>query len=362
MRLISADSHINEPPDLWTARLPARFTDRAPRVERFDDGDAWIMEGALDPINFGANCSAGMAPEEKSSWCRWEDVRPGGYEPRARLDDQDRDGVEAEVLYPTPRISNALFWNAADPDFHVACIRAYNDWLSELCAYEPDRLWGVAMIPNAGTDAAVAELHRSLALPGMRGAMLGQWPHGGLDIAPDDDPFWAAVAEAAVPVSVHVGFATEAPGAVARGKMRGDMRFFDAPLRAAQLIGSGVLDRFPSLQLVLAEVDCGWVPYLREQMDDRARREPRNPAGPAELPGHYLDHNFAYVFITDHYGIRNRDHVGVTRMLWSSDFPHSGSDWPNSKATIDEHFEGVADDDKHAILAGNALRLYASRG
>src|SRR5579859_6427151 len=178
-RLISADSHINEPPDLWTRRLARRFQRRAPRIERFDQGDAWVMEGALDPINFGANCNVGLPPEQRPAWIKWEDVRPGGYQPDARLRDQDTDGVDAEILYPTPRVSNQLFWNSTDAEFHLACIRGYNDWLSEFCATRPDRLWGVAMLPNIGVTEAVAELERALALPGLRGVLIGQYPHGG---------------------------------------------------------------------------------------------------------------------------------------------------------------------------------------
>src|SRR5438046_10688620 len=83
-RLISADSHVNEPPDLWTSRVPAKFRDRAPRIERFDDGDAWVLEGVQDPINFGMNACAGLPPTEMRGWCRFEDIRRGGSDPAGR--------------------------------------------------------------------------------------------------------------------------------------------------------------------------------------------------------------------------------------------------------------------------------------
>ena len=342
--LISGDSHINEPPDLWTARVSHRFADRAPRVEHFESGDAWVVEGALDPITFGANFSAYFPIDQRSGWRRWEDVPPGGYQAAARLVDQDVDGVDAEVIYPTPRVSNSLFWNRSDPDFHIECIRAYNDWLSEFCAGAPDRLLGVALMPNVGVDEAIDELHRALALPGLRGVQIGQYPHGDTDLADEDDSFWATVVEADVPLSIHVGMATQAQGDTKRGKMRGDMRFFDAPIRAAQFIGNGVFDRFPALQLVLVEVDCSWIPYIREQMDDRYSREnPATRAPLAQTPGAYFDTNVFATFITDHYGVKNRLDIGVSQMLWSSDFPHGGSDWPRSRDTIDRHFAGVPD-------------------
>ena len=354
-KIISADSHINEPPDLWTSRVPAKFKDRAPRMQRFPEGDAWVLEGALDPINFGSNWNAGVPIDERTPWSLWEDVRHGGYVPSARLEEQDLDGVSAEVLYPTPRIQNQLAWHTVDPEFHVACFRAYNDWISEYAGYAPDRLWGVAYIPNVGADIAIAELHRVLELPGIRGVLIGQWPEGGLEIADADDRFFAAVAEAGVPLSIHVGFATAAQGDKARGKMRGDMRFFDAPIRVAQLMSSGALDRYTDLQVALVEVDAGWVPYLKEQMDDRHSRSKIRHETP---PSVYLERNFSSVFITDSYGVKNRHEVGLDRLLWSSDFPHGGSDWPHSREAIDRQFAGVPEDERYPILAGNALRLY----
>ena len=116
--------------------------------------------------------------DQRSGWVRWEDVRRGGYDPAARIEEQEQDGVNLEILYPTPRIGNQLVWHRDDADFHIACIRAYNDWLAEFCAYNPERLWGVAILPNVGAEAAVSEMHRVAAFLGIRGVMLGRWPSG----------------------------------------------------------------------------------------------------------------------------------------------------------------------------------------
>lgn len=361
-RLVSADSHVNEPPDLWAHRVPASLRERAPRMERFDRGDAWVMEGALDPINFGANCNAGLPPEQRPPWISWDQVRPGGYEPGARLEEQDRDGVDAEVLYPTPRVSLQLFWHAEDPELHLACIRAYNDWLAEFCSRDPGRLWGVALVPNVGVDAAVEEVHRALALPGMRGVMIGRYPHGDEDITGEDDGLWAVLADAGAPLSIHVGFATGPQGDKSRkeaGKATSTMRFFDAPVRATQFIESGVFDRFPDLRLVLVEVDSSWLPYLAEQMDDRfSRAAPTARPDIKRRPSEYFSDCIMSTFVTDRYGISNRHAIGVSQMMWSSDYPHSGANWPNSWKVIEDQFSDVPDDEKAAILAGNALRLY----
>lgn len=361
-RLISADSHINEPPDLWTERVPAKFKDRAPRMISMDDGDAWIVEGAVDPLNFGMNVVGGMEPERHSPWITWHDVeelRPGGFRPSARVVDMEKDGVDFELLYPSPRLSNSIFWHTTDKEFHLAGVRAYNDWLSEFCSHDPSRLGGVAMMPNVGAELAAKELERAMSLPGMRTAMLGQWPHGGEALTAEDDLFFAAAQELDVPISIHVGFVTEAQGHAGRGKFTGSLRLFDAPVRATQLINGGVFDRFPQLRMAFVEVDCGWVPYVKEQMDDRFKRgNPKSRPAIKMKPSEYLDRNVYFVFITDSYGVVNRHHVGLDRMMWSSDFPHAGTDWPNSQATISEHFKGVPQDEKYAILAGNALRAY----
>lgn len=355
-RLISADSHINEPPDLWQSRVTANLRDRVPRVESLPQGDAWICEGALDPINFGMNQCGGLPREQQRAWVRWSEVRPGGYDPKARLPEQDVDGVGVEILYPTPRLSQAVFWNRADPELHLAMIRAYNDWLAEFCAYDPERLIGVALMPNAGVQMAVEELQRIVRKPGMRGVTIGQYPHGGVTLSAEDDPFWAAAQELNVPVAIHVSLVEQPPGEHGRTKFSGEFRFFDGPIRASEFINQQVFDRFPRLQLVLAETDCGWVPYVKEQMDDRFRRKDHAPL--RQLPSAYFEQNISFTYITDSQAIRERKFIGVDRILWSSDFPHSGTDWPHSWDTIERHFAGVPEAEKHQILAGNAARLY----
>jgi hypothetical protein len=147
-RLISSDGHIVEPPDVWVDRVPAKYRDRCPRIERFPEGDAWIIEGVNDPVNFGWNACAGNDPKSMNGWARHDELRRGCYDPAARLDEQDEDGVDGEVLYPTPRLSQAIFANR-DVDFHVACVQAYNDWMSEFAAYAPDRSCGVIMVDSS---------------------------------------------------------------------------------------------------------------------------------------------------------------------------------------------------------------------
>lgn len=356
-RLISADSHVLEPPDLWATRVPTKLRDRAPRMERFAEGDAWVLEGVADPINFGLNASAGMDPDAMRPWIKWEDVREGGHDPAGRLAEQDRDFVDAEILYPTPRLSWAIAANE-DAEYHLAMVRAYNDWLAEYCEHAPSRLCGLAMVPNCGVDDAVGELTRATANPGVVGGLLSRYPHGGMEPEPQDDALWEYAVDARVPLSIHVTLVAEMPSSH-KTKLPGDVRFYDVPQRILQLIFSGALDRFPELQIVLAEVDCGWVPYFKEQIDDRYHRLGRGSGLKLTMPpSEYMDRNFFYTYITDHFAVRNRADIGVDRMMWSSDYPHVGADWPNSWRTIAAAFAGVPDDERDLILAGNARHVY----
>jgi predicted TIM-barrel fold metal-dependent hydrolase len=357
-QLISADSHVNEPPDLWLDRVPAALRDRAPRIERFDEGDAWVIEGVRDPINFGMNACAGLEPEEMKGWVKFEDIRAGGYDPGARLLEMDRDGVDAEVLYPTPRLSAAIIANK-DTEYHLAMVKAYNDWISEFVAHAPTRFGGLAILPNrGGVNESVTEIDRVLDRPGMRGVMMGCYPNGTLSIEPEDDAVWGALAERGVPLGIHVSLTQTMP-ASHRSHLPGYGRFFDAPNRMIELVMAGVFDRFPALNVVFAEVDCGWVPYVKEQIDNNYHRlDPVSRFGLNRLPSEYITEHFHYGYMTDSIGLRMRDDIGVERILWSNDYPHISADWPYSWRTIQASMSGVPAAEKQLILAGNASRLY----
>ncbi len=356
-RLISADSHVNEPPDLWTSRVPARYAERAPRIMAFDAGDAWVIEGVDDPITFGMNACAGLAPEEQRSWARFADIRSGGYDPKARLDEMARDDVDAEVLYPTPRLSQGVAANT-DADLHHAMVRAYNDWLSEYVEYAPARFGGLAMLPNRGVGEAVAEIDRVWGRPGIRGFLMTAYPNGSLEPTADDDKVWGALTERSAALNIHVSLTLTMPAAH-RSPLPGYGRFFDAPNRIVQMIFAGIFDRFPSLQVVFAEVDSGWVPYFKEQIDGNfLRLRATSDFTIRDLPSRYVDRHVSTTFINDTLGVRLRHDIGVDRMLWSSDYPHISANWPNSRTVLLATFSGVPPAEADQILAGNAARLY----
>jgi predicted TIM-barrel fold metal-dependent hydrolase len=367
-KLVSADGHVNEPPTIWSDRIPAKYRDRAPKMASFDEGDAWIFEGWDGVINFGYNAAAGLPVEAVSPWVRWSDVPARTHVPAERLKALDQGGVDAELLYATPRIAGGMLASASDPEFHLACIRAYNDWLSEFCSHAPDRLMGHALMPAVGAAAAVDELHRTMQLPGIRSPYIGRWPSGQASLSPEDDVFWSAVHELGVPVSVHVSVATgdqrgDFDANRTRLGARGEFRGLGGPtaVNCLELISTGVFDRFPDMRIVFAECESGWVPCARQTFDDRFKRYPPGVRGRPEvkeLPGYYFDRNIFTTFVIDPYAIRNRDLVGVTQMMWSNDLFHAVNEWPHDWAAIERDFAGVPAGEKDLILANNAVRIY----
>lgn len=376
-RLISADGHYVEPGDIFTSRVPKKFVDQVPRIESFEEGDAWIGGMHNSPFPFGWFSCAGRKPEEMHHWMRWEDVRPGGYDPGARLKEMDEDGVDAEVLFP-----GVVFGSLAtepDRDLHVAMVQAYNDWVLEFSAKAPDRLLAMPVIANRGVDTAVAEINRVKDQPGVAGFLLQCYPNGTLSIDPEDDQVWGLIEETGKPLSIHVRLlgprkpqpSKEAKSSAAGAgyantkktarKLPGAGHFYDAPGRMLEFIFAGVLDRFPDLKIFFAEVDAGWLPYFEDQADDNFLRHAKadlKDHGLAMLPSQYMRKHFYASFITDYVAIANRHKIGLHRLLWSNDYPHITSDWPESWKTINAAFANLDDADKHAILAGNSMNLF----
>jgi len=182
--IISADSHITEPPGTYVDRIDAKFRDRAPRVVRDPKrGDLFVIEGLQKPIPMGLVAAAGKRAEELTVFgARFEDLHRGGWDPRARLADQDRDGVAAEILYPTVGM---MLCNHPDFDFKHACFAAYNEWIGEYASVHPDRLLGIGQTAMRSVDDGIRDLERIKAL-GLRGVMMP----GNPALADYDDPMY----------------------------------------------------------------------------------------------------------------------------------------------------------------------------
>ncbi len=360
-RIVSADQHINEPPDLWAKRVSRKYKDRAPKMKRFELGEAWIIEGVKDPINFGANACAGLHPEEMKAWLPWDRVRKGGYIGKERITEMDADGIDGALLFPTPRLSEGIIINQ-DHAFQLEMVRAYNDWLAEYVSCAPDRLFGMIWLPATGVKDAIREFERCIKMPGMVGPVINCYPNGTAELKPSDDALWGLLAEADIPLNIHVSLTDKEPTRHTE-KLPGSTRNRDAERRMLEFLWSGALNRFPNFKLTFAEVDAGWVPFFKEQIDNRYNRFSKAAKFDLTMPpSEYFEKHFSYAYITDAYAIRNRDLIGVKNLMWSDDYPHVGADWPFTQRSLSQYMAGVPADERELILAGNVTRLYKLPG
>lgn len=363
--IISSDSHVIEPPDLWAKWLDKKYQEKAPKlVKDKDGGDAWSYDDSGIPEPLGLVTDVGTPPEKlKWTGVRYgHEIHPSCHEGKARLGVLDIDGVDAEVLYP-PQRAVGMFMRYKDYDLQLAGIRAYNRWLNEgFCSADPKRLVGLAQMPNAGVENGVAELNWAKK-QGFRGAIISAWPSGGATLRREDDPFWAAAQDMGMPISIHILLQNNAPprrqAIEEAGPVLGAASFGNFAPYFVELVMSGVFDRYPNLRMVAAEVGAGWIPHFLEMMDDRYwRNRYWGKVQLKKVPSHYFRSNWLATFIVDRTGVALRHAIGVENMAWSTDFPHHGNDWPESRKVIDEHFHNVDESERRKIVCDNTAKLY----
>jgi predicted TIM-barrel fold metal-dependent hydrolase len=363
-RIISADSHVNPPKDLWTRAAPERLRERVPRVESTPQGDLWIVDSQVSGA-IGLDASAGRKPEEfKAHGLTYKDMRPGSYDPKARLEDMDLDGVDGEVLY----FGGPVTQYAKDPELRRFVVRTYNDWMLELSEAAPGRLVGLAHVPLVDLDEGMAELARVAKL-GLRGFHVDPFPdeRGAKPLwDPAYEPFWSLVEETGLPISFHiVGPRNQNVAATFMNPTPGVKETFIAiaPISICEVVSTlvftGILERHPKLAFVLVECGIGWIPYFVERMDQTFNKHRFwTKSIIREKPSTYWYRQGHATFIQDLSGVAARHRAGLTNIMWSTDYPHSDSTWPHSRQALAEHFEGVPPDERALIAGGNAAALY----
>jgi predicted TIM-barrel fold metal-dependent hydrolase len=369
--IIDADAHVNEPPDTWQARVPAHLRERAPQVVRTDTGDVWSFDGGKRTWPLGLTACAGDSYPRYAATTYYDRIRSGSFDPKARLGDMDIDGVHAAVLFPSVALTGAKTY-ADDREMQTACVRAYNEWLAEFCSAAPDRLFGVGVIPTTGIDDAVTELEASIAM-GHRSVVISRHPNG--EFVPDrsDDRFWEIAAAADFPVGVHIGsFLPSNPQQIWPDSASMQIVSVSSLAKsgaesmpvACNLICTGLFERFPTLKVVLVEANIGWIPILLEQMDDTWERL-RFVSGDAQffsrMPSEVFHRNLWSTFMHDTAGVEQRHRMNLRHICWSTDYPHAGTDWPNSRKNIERLFRGVPGDEVKLMLHSNAKALYGLR-
>jgi uncharacterized protein len=373
-RVISADGHLEVPPDRWMKHVPERYSERAPRLVRLEDGgEAWLVEGMPLMAN-GVNLTGGrpLQYSNESYWNADGSSRPGTGSPEQRLAEQDLDGLDAEVLYP-PVFVGRFLDKIGDPRVYLALIRAFNDFVAEYCSVAPDRLLGNGIMPATGIEDALAELRHCHEI-GLRSISPIQFPNGsGKNIPEDDDRFWelaltlgmpisphVSIGDRAIPTTGHVAASATATGApplalsIAHNAPTGPM------WGIIQLIASGTFDRFPELRMYFAETQASWMPFAFFYMDEAwSRRTHLYPGHPLTMrPTEYMAKHCWFGIVCDPLAMQIRDHIPADRLMWGTDLPHSAGSFPESRAWLDRIFGEVPDDLRRKILLENPANFF----
>ena len=368
---ISADDHIDLgylPKDLWLDRVPKALRERAPHVEdRGDDGELWVCDG-FSWGDFRGERYFANPKRNKSALDRIGFAEPGRpTTPAKRIEDMDRDGIEASLMYPP-----IIELHIENAELRNACVNAYNDWATEFADAAPKRFFPVAALSPVDPVAATDEL--------VRVAKRGRLPEVCFlvnDVTVDMcmepwDRFWDAAEETGMVVAYHVG------GSLQTGLMRarrtalaGTARVpaFDLGLGNAgnaflepfvNLFSLGVLERRPGLRVVLAESGTGWIPYVVQEMDYRLKKA--EGAGQhsdlKERPSDVFKRQVWATYQADEVGLHLVDFFGDGHMMWASDFPHADGTWPYSDEVVTRETAHLPAETRRKILRENAAALF----
>jgi predicted TIM-barrel fold metal-dependent hydrolase len=386
--IVSVDDHVVEPAHVWQTWLPERFRAAGPRVERrgvraiefagaavykeeFDEdsplkADTWVYEDTIYTHKRMVAAVGYPRDEMTMTPITYDDMRPGCYDPKARLEDMDVNGVEASLCYPTfPRFCGQTFSEGKDKDLGLACVAAYNDWtVEEWCGDSGGRLVPICLIPLWDPDLAAAEVRRN-AERGVRAVAFSEIPaHLGLPSIHSGhwDPFFAACADTGTVVCMHIGSSSRMPSTSsdAPPSVTATLAFGGAMTSLVDFLWSGVLVRYPDLKLAYAESQIGWIPYILERIDDvwEDNQGWAQTKHIPEPPSFYFHRQVYGCFFKDQTGIDLRDRIGIDRITFETDYPHSDSTWPDTRAVAAHLLAGLPADDVYRIVRGNAIELF----
>jgi predicted TIM-barrel fold metal-dependent hydrolase len=367
--IVSVDDHLLQPPDLWLKRLPRKFQDRAPQVTKMDDHEAWVfgdfVQDSLGMADVVGKNTGGVA--EFSLAGRYADIRPGAYDPVARLADMDEGGVLAQMCFPEVfGFAGQRLSLHPDKELALASIEAYNDFvLDEWCAAAPGRYIPMIIVPIWDARLAAAEVQRCAA----KGATSIAFPENpfplGLPSIHDKTGFWdplfRVAQETGMPLAMHMGSSSDVPNPApdAPVLVRHSQFFLNTGYSLIDWMMSDNFERFPGLKCFWAEGDVGWMPYVFQRLDRKWRLSGRYTGHPLPNPPttYVKDHVFA-CFIEDPVGVRIIDELGVDQVMMEVDYPHSDSTWPHSSEIVMEQLDHLPHEDIVKITRGNAERVF----
>jgi predicted TIM-barrel fold metal-dependent hydrolase len=353
--VISADSHVSPPYTVWAEYLPGPLRGFAPRLEQTDEGDFLVIDGHRSAHDRLANLAGAAAKDYTHRGRVKDDERAGAWDPAARLADQDADGVAAEVLYGG---ASRMFQASGNAELRSAARLAYNRWLAGFCDAAPSRLIGLAELPVETPQEALAEVAAAVAL-GHRGFIIPAFPPSGSWGDEQWEPLWAAIEQTGFAVHYHLGARPYAPASDWTFLVHQTMSKLACAEPIAVFVFSGILQRHPGLKLVSVESGIGWLAFVAAYVDGIWERHRYWTSSPLdEPPSACLHRQVLATFLNDPVGIRERQVIGVGNIMWSSDYPHSETTWPDSRKIIDDQMQDCTAAEKQRIVHGNAAQLY----
>jgi predicted TIM-barrel fold metal-dependent hydrolase len=385
--IVSPDDHVIEPAHLWHDRLPKKFLEAGPRVvtrprdfATFDpttsafkyqggtDGPPvsfWLFEDLIKPLRRNEAAAGFDADFADDSPTSFDEIRPGCWQPKARLADMDINGVEASMCFPNfPRFAGQIFSEGEDRELGLACIKAYNDWMvDEWCGQSGGRLIPLTIVPLWDAELAAAEVRRN-ADRGVRAVSFSENPAwlGAASIHSGEwDPLFDACNATGTVLAMHIGSGSRVmnSSADAPSAVKVVMIFNNSAMSLVDYLSSGLLSRFPNLKLFFAEAQMGWIPYVLERADDLFVRERwRFPDSVIEPPSTYYRHHVFSCFYSDPAGVAQLERVGVDQVMFETDYPHGSGTWPRSKAIAESEIGHLDPAVQRKLLRDNAIKLF----
>ena len=375
--LIDTDSHVTEPPDLWTSRMASKWKDLAPRpVWVEEQGEEQWKVGDVFIEGVGRHSTAGHTDFAPAHPLTLEDADPASFDAKKRLERLDEYGLQAQVLYPNIIAFSTSEFLRVGEDFALDCVRAWNDFLAEWASVDRDRLLPLMMLPFWDVDLAVKEMHRALDL-GHKGIVLAAHMERG-DLPPlwDEhwDPLLAAAQEAKTSINFHVGL--NMPSAADRqaswktgideSTVRTSQWMLGNAKAVADMSTRGVCHKFPDLNFVSVESGAGWLPYLMENLDWHWKNYGGLKAHPErELPSFYIRRQIYATYWFENESVRETIHLIPDNVMFESDFPHSTSLSPGPasyaeqpRAMATESMLGVDESIVRKVFYETAAKVY----
>jgi predicted TIM-barrel fold metal-dependent hydrolase len=380
MQLVSVDDHLVEHPNLWQDRLPMKYRESGPRVvevtseihSEFRFGmhlkpgsEVWLVEDNIYP-QLGLNAVAGKPRNQMGADpVRFEEMLPGCYDPNERIRDMDLDGVTAAMCFPSfPRFGGTLFAEVRDHELALLCTQAWNDYiLDEWCSTAPTRFIPMVILPFWDIEESLRELERTAK----RGARAISFPENPVPLGYPSfhtdhwDRLFSAIEDAEITLCLHFGSSGQAPETAPDAPLAVFITLMgcNSMYALVDLLFSPVFHRHPRLKVALSEGGIGWLPYILERADlTWQRHRYYQNVDQNTRPSDLYRSNIFGCFIKDDFGIKNRHEIGIDRITWECDYPHSDSHWPESREVVRQLMLDVPDSEVSAMVEINARKLF----